>query len=546
MTPAPSTRRRWRGIQVGSITLVLLLAALIRTAQFRESLWVDELHTSWACLGTWADVWERALEGNQSPLYFWGLKVGCSLASPTEAMLRLPSLVAGMLLVLAAYVWTQQTWRCHVTAVTVSWVLALDPVSAFYAQEARPYAWLQLGTLVLLGLSWKWSEVRDSEPSVSRLALQWMACGAALFYLHYTSALCVGALWAGLLWRAWRDAMAKVRMRPILWAGAGWLGLVLPAAGLLLTIYGHRNSWTPYISRQLPSNWSTMLLTVILLPYAAVCLEWVVASRKRGCGDGVGQEPARLAEAEARRWRRVDRLLIWGVAGPLWVAWLATATGWIPLLSTRYLLGSWTLMLLLGTGNLARLKSRRLRYLTLTLILVLAVNHSQMIAQIRWDGRTLGDRREPWREWVAELNRRSSSAAAARRPARCVLLFPGLVEDKRLLEPEAESWLAEYCCFPLRGLYPYRGPVMALPTHRRLTQPQLAQVFEHPTLVSHGATWVVIRARPATAQRMIQWLENDLPNWSFDRLPDPRELDGRPSGSESHLHVWQGRMQTGN
>ncbi|MEZ6075018.1 MAG: hypothetical protein R3C56_04880 [Pirellulaceae bacterium] len=38
-----------------------------------ESLWLDELHTSWVVAGPWSDVASRARQGNQSPLFFWVL-----------------------------------------------------------------------------------------------------------------------------------------------------------------------------------------------------------------------------------------------------------------------------------------------------------------------------------------------------------------------------------------------------------------------------------------------------------------------------------------
>src|SRR5262245_50730431 len=100
--------RRSRLIFVGLAVTIGAVGLVLRVWQLGESLWLDELHTAWCVTTGWSEIAERALIGNQSPLYFYVPRLATSLLGTTEWTLRLPSLLAGMLLlaVIGGLVWS--------------------------------------------------------------------------------------------------------------------------------------------------------------------------------------------------------------------------------------------------------------------------------------------------------------------------------------------------------------------------------------------------------------------------------------------------------
>src|SRR5262245_35983851 len=90
------------------LALILGLAAFLRLWQAGESLWIDELHTSWVVSGRFSEVMPRAAMGNQSPLYFWWMWLLVQLTGQSEWTLRLPSLVAGLVLPAAVFFLVRQ------------------------------------------------------------------------------------------------------------------------------------------------------------------------------------------------------------------------------------------------------------------------------------------------------------------------------------------------------------------------------------------------------------------------------------------------------
>src|SRR5262245_40225438 len=128
---------RW---QLAAILAVTLLGTAWHIWIARGSLWVDELHTAWCTRGSETGVAPRAAIGNQSPPFFWLEWALVQLFGEHEWALRLPSLIAGSLLPLAlcwlAWRWTNQ----GLVALTAAALVLIDPLSNFFATEARPYA----------------------------------------------------------------------------------------------------------------------------------------------------------------------------------------------------------------------------------------------------------------------------------------------------------------------------------------------------------------------------------------------------------------------
>ena len=131
------------------LAAITALAAVLRLWQIGESLWVDELHTSWCLQAGFENVPQRAAEGNQSPLYFWLLWGVTRVFGESEFTLRLPSLLAGIALPGMAWLLVRRLGlgeKTLLTAVLASLLVAVDHTSIFYSTEARPYALVELAS----------------------------------------------------------------------------------------------------------------------------------------------------------------------------------------------------------------------------------------------------------------------------------------------------------------------------------------------------------------------------------------------------------------
>jgi hypothetical protein len=220
----------------------LVLAAWLRGVQMNESLWLDELHTAWTVCDGWGEIPWRAEIGNQSPLYFYGVALTTRIGGLSEVTLRLPSALAGVALVGLAG-WLVARWTgLRIAGLLTALLVAVDHTVLFYAQEARPYAWVQLLGLIHVAafvqllarpqslksrFSTGSSRIRENSDSglvgvphetptnshefgytqlqrpQSGWRALWIASAIAMYYLHYTAALLLvaevvayGVLWA--------------------------------------------------------------------------------------------------------------------------------------------------------------------------------------------------------------------------------------------------------------------------------------------------------------------------------------------------------------
>ena len=83
-----------------AIALSMLGGVAVRLWAARDFLWLDELHTSWAVSGTFADVSARAVDGNQTPLYFWLTFAALKIFGTSTLALRSVSMLSGIALVI--------------------------------------------------------------------------------------------------------------------------------------------------------------------------------------------------------------------------------------------------------------------------------------------------------------------------------------------------------------------------------------------------------------------------------------------------------------
>jgi mannosyltransferase len=425
----------WRYLALAAITLAGLA---LRLLNLHESLWLDELHTGWVIRDDWSDVAWRANIGNQSPLWFFGVKGIVSVLGASEWTLRLASLLAGTALMPSAYVVVkrlvgEKSHSVEIAALLAAGLIAVDRTFIFYATEARPYATLQLVALWQLYLFW-----RNLQQPTTATRLGWIGLTALLFHLHYTGLLVllgeIVALAACYLADGRRAAYRPFRAMFDLQVAVIFC---LPGLPHLLEVFERRQMWATMVPQAtLARLWDLFPLVPVIVASIAAAL--AVVARKRWSVDA----------------RAIGLVLAW-LAVPVLAAWLATRFEVAHLFMLRYLVAFSIGPVLLAAILLVQLP-RQIWQGALAIGLVgFSIYQGKIIEQIRYDGRAIGDRREDWRGAIAYVNElwRESDRIM-------VFVDAGLIEDQywnMFSEYEIESAEAkrrhEYLTFPLRSLY---------------------------------------------------------------------------------------------
>lgn len=460
-------------------------AAVLRVWQARESLWLDELHTAWACGGSLAEVASRAAIGNQSPLFFWLEWAVVQCLGQSELSLRLPSIVAGSLLPVAVFLLADR-WMQRGASLCAAALAAVGPNMIYVATEARPYALVQLLAVIHIYLTA--ALIESPRP---RLRLAWVVLAAGLFYLHYTTALFLVAETVFLVVMGWLyPAQVTYRWRSLL-VDLLFLGLLgLPAVGHLSFIFQHRGNWEKFIQPLPPwavfAWWPLSVGSFYLLAAAA-------SERFRS-------RPSRRDLLALDRGKVLLILTLCWLFIPALIAWMLTATNVARLFFPRYLAPSAPAAMLLGAMAIElapwAFSKRLLRGL------VLAVSSIFILAHFCHDGRLIGDRQDDWRSAVAWLNENRNDHDSP------VLLMSGLIEADGLKTPH-QAMLDDYCLLPLTAIYPVaanRSDLIPLPFHN----PGQLDGALRSHVEQRRSAWLVARIDRTNAQRIAKQLLFDL------------------------------------
>ncbi len=201
------------------IWLLLFLGLCLRLGLLAQnSLWLDEAFSIQVAAAHDAPaLWQQNVDTRHPPLYYIILhETLARLDSQSEAAARLPSALASILNLALIYLLSRRLFRPPEIAWLAAALLALAPLSVWYAAEARMYALVTTaGLLLALGLAAdRWWGV----------PLVLLALSAGL-YLDYT----LIPLWAGLtavwLYDSWCRRRPLPRLLPPLaaMAAAWWL-----------------------------------------------------------------------------------------------------------------------------------------------------------------------------------------------------------------------------------------------------------------------------------------------------------------------------------
>jgi hypothetical protein len=316
--------------------------------------------------------------------------------------------------------------------------VAIDPTCIFYAQEARPYAWVMLLAVVELVLLRRLIE----NPTLPwRLAL--LANSLLLFYLHYTTAIFLAGIVVLLpmLVRLTRSPYPTRHLVIDLLLAAA---LTAPGVVQMSDIFERRTNWEAFVNEpswqalftEVPfSGWSMAGAVVVAL---ALLVPRVLPGHARTRGSASAAPPKTSPPASVL-WYSV---LLASILLPLTLSWAVTALDAARIYYARYLVH----MVPLGAAA-ACLATVWIpwRAVQVTLLIALAGWHlydGRMLDQFSRDGRLLAERNEDWRGAIAYLNEQLRDNLQ-----NLVTLEPSLIE---LLDGKNY----EYHFFAVNGLYP--------------------------------------------------------------------------------------------
>jgi uncharacterized membrane protein len=179
------------------VLLAALLGALLRGYQLgSNSLWIDELSTLSVASLAAADIVRLSSSVNFiPPLHFLVVHIAVVLFGDGEAVLRLPSAIAGACTIPIFWALTFELTSRRDTALAAAFLLAVSPLHIWFSQDARPYAMLLFfECCALLALA------RAVRSARSRDWLAFAAASALAFLTHTTALILVPVVAAWTWW----------------------------------------------------------------------------------------------------------------------------------------------------------------------------------------------------------------------------------------------------------------------------------------------------------------------------------------------------------
>lgn len=193
--PAPSCSLgggRPRPAEIAALLAILAFGAYLRFEGLGlRSLWRDELCTWEVAQMPLAESFKWGPELTKPPLYQLSLRLLTSGPHPSEAMLRLPAAVFGVLTIVAAW-WLGRNAGGVWLGVAAGGLVAVNALQIFYSREARPYSMLAFGATMMVLL---WRRV-----VIGRRAQCFIAFTTASVLTLYAHYLAGSILIAGVAW----------------------------------------------------------------------------------------------------------------------------------------------------------------------------------------------------------------------------------------------------------------------------------------------------------------------------------------------------------
>jgi hypothetical protein len=399
-----SKRHKWA---LGAV--VVLIALVLRVPGMDRSLWLDEFGTLWVVEEGASETIRRvfAFQG-QSPFYYLIVRLFVWLLGESEAVLRLPSLLAGLATIGVLYWLGKEIWdESSGIAAAMLGAISFPLVSA--SANARPYMLAGLMMAVfMLGFA------RAVKHGQGADRLLFILGGIGLFSTHYL--LAAAASGVGLAYVSIRSLRVHYPWKQFA------MDIVAQALGVavwiphLATIWGRRAglSWLG------EPDWPAWLEGV--LPLLVVALAGVHLHRNAG-----------------RNQNRAFELALWiTVATPVALLALLALRG-TNLIEDRYIFGILIPAILLAARSLLMLKPALSAVPAGYGLLVTALYFA---VQLSVSGSLTGAGRQDWRNATAFLEDQTPPGSSTP-----VLFRSGFVEQDRVLTAQ----LPEVILAPLRS-----------------------------------------------------------------------------------------------
>jgi len=136
-----------------SLLIIAVVGLLLRIINLGEPLWVDEVCSwSFARRMPFTHMWHVALSDPTPPLYYALLHFVIRFAGENPAIMRLPSVFFGTLMIPIIYWAMRQGSFSRIDSLYASLVCALSSMLIFYSQELRAYILLTFWGVLSVGL----------------------------------------------------------------------------------------------------------------------------------------------------------------------------------------------------------------------------------------------------------------------------------------------------------------------------------------------------------------------------------------------------------
>ncbi len=490
---------------IGLSVLCLCGALVLRILAARDYLWLDELHTAWTVSGGPGDVYGRAVDGNQTPLFFYLCFAVVTVFGCAPETLRAMSVAGGALLLVLLPVVVYRVTRCAMAVFVVSLFLMLDYESVFYASEARPYGMLQwLGGLQAVCF-FRWiTRVCNEHHQHTSAGAGWLTVSmmsAALIATHITGAwlLVAEAVFVLCFCAVRREAMRAELWKCLLL----FLVLSSPVALTVAIAWQRRDNWSSISdieSVMIRFAWSFGGMVVV--PLLALMIDRFAFPARKSSPRGEGTVTNAML-GFVGLWAAVPTLMVVGLD------WFEIA----PLALGRYVLVGSIAFPLFAVLAVTRLSSGGLRWLTLVLVTGILV----------WNATAwLSPPFSPFSDWRNENWSDTVTTIARGDPAYPVLLAANLVEDVAA-DGDRSPRFQDYLKFPVLGVVPgLKNPVVGLNSQGTLFGDR-----ESAAVDAAGGGWLIVRDLPENVPWIMEQVHSNpgAQNWQFDLArfasPDP-------------------------
>ena len=394
-----------------------------------EPLWLDELHTAWCVDGSFVHIGHRAGQGSQTPLFYWLTAAVTSLTGTNVFSLRAVSLMFGTLSIIGCAATVYRLTQNLPAAVATAVLVSIDAWLLFYSTESRPYAMLQLLSLLqFLVLA------ACVNGSATELRTSWLlvVLTGLVLATHLTGALLIMSEILVLLATGPKKNMSRIGS-----LAAGTL-LALPAVMFSLPAFEIREQWISMSGpEKLFQDWKIPLLLQTLPAVLLTASSWFLDANQR----------------QLQRWCLAA--ILWATL-PLVLALVLDAVS-IPVASYRFTTVSSLAPAVCIALSVPLNSSRKITTIGLILVTGFSVLLSPVTVNCFRNANPPRFRNENWESAVEFVN-----SLETEQP---LFLFANIYEDRQALV-ESSPAFQDYLSFPVRGPYKITAEktVISMPT----------------------------------------------------------------------------------